>query len=193
MSKLRRMALSVALPAVLLALLVGCAAPVQYEYNSALYGQWHTFAWKAPNPAPVRNPVVDSGILATRVKRAAIATLTDRGYRYVRDPSRADFLVTYHTSVTRRLENAGPSVGVGVGYGGFGYPWWWAPFGTVMVNQPYEVREAELILDVISTRKNQLVWRGWLTSSISRESYSQPAVNKAVARIFSKFPPPPKF
>lgn len=184
---LRRLVLPAILAAAVAVLAAGCTTPVQYEYNSALYGQWHTFAWKAPQAAPVRNPVVDSGILATRVERAVIATLTNQGYHYVQDPAQADFLVTYHTALSRHLENTGPTVGIGYGFGG--YPWWGGPLGTVVVSQPYEVRQSDLILDVIAAKDNTLVWRGWLASSPSRKNYSQAAVNEAVGRIFSKFPP----
>src|SRR5690625_4056371 len=99
MVTVRRMALFVALPAVCLALVVGCAAPVQYEYNNAPYGFWHTFAWQAPKNIKVRNPVVDSGILATRVENAVVATLTNQGYTQVKDPDKADFVVTYYTAI----------------------------------------------------------------------------------------------
>lgn len=189
---LRRVTFFAFLPAACLALLAGCTTPVQYEYNSAPYGFWHTFAWKAPQNMVVRNPVVDSGILATRVENAVVATLKNQGYTQVADPAEADFVVTYHTSIEHHQRSSAPtfSMAYGYGYGG----WWNAPFSTVIVSQPtYEVRQADLILDVINTKSDKLVWRGWLTSSLARGNYSQQAVNKAVARIFSKFPPPPKF
>lgn len=175
------------MPAMLLVLLAGCAAPVQYEYNNAPYGQWHTFAWQAPRAMPVRNPVVDSGILTTRVERAVVATLTKQGYHQVKDPAQADFLVTYHTAVQRHQVPGAPAVGFA--YGG----WWNASFNTIVVSQPArEVTEADLIVDVSEAKTGTLVWRGWLVSPLSQSNYSQQAVDKAVARIFSKFPPPPK-
>lgn len=190
MSTVRRVALFVALPAVLLALLVGCTAPVQYEYNSAPYGFWHTFAWQAPKQITVQNPVVDSGILATRVENAVVNTLVNHGYTQVDDPAKADFVVTYHTAIERHQQSTGPTFSMAYGYGG----WWNAPFSTVIVSQPTrEVRQADLILDVVNTENERLVWRGWLTSSLGQSNYSQQAVNEAVRRIFSKFPPPPKF
>lgn len=183
MNSLRRLSL----PAMLLVLLAGCAAPVQYEYNNAPYAQWHTFAWHAPRLARPRNPIVDSGILTTRVQQAVVATLTKQGYRQVKNPAQADFVVTYHTTLQRREVPGGPSVGFA--YGG----WWNAPFSTVIVSQPTrEVREADFIIDVVDAGTHTLVWRGWLTTSLSRRDYSQQAVNKAVERIFSKFPPPAK-
>jgi hypothetical protein len=190
MFSLRRVAILVFLPAACLALLVGCTVPVQYEYNSAPYGFWHTFAWKAPRNQTVRNPVVDSGILGTRVENAVVATLTNQGYTQVSDPAKADFVVTYHTSIEHYRRNSAPTFSMGYGYGG----WWNAPFSTVIVSQPtYEERQADLILDVINTKNDKLVWRGWLANSLARSNFSQTAVNEAVARIFSKFPPPPKF
>ncbi|HEX5313647.1 MAG TPA: DUF4136 domain-containing protein [Gammaproteobacteria bacterium] len=175
------------LPALGLLLIGGCAAPVQYEYNSAPYEQWHNFAWVAPPSAPIRNPVVDSGILATRVEQAVIATLTNQGYYQVATPAQADFVVTYHTALERQ-QVPNPSVG-------FSYGWWGYPFSTVIVSQPgqREIQQADLIIDVASAKTKQLVWRGWVTNSPSRSNYSQQAVNEAVAEILSKFPPPPKF
>lgn len=172
-------------PLLLLALAAGCAAPVQYEYNSAAYGQWRNFAWQPPPQAPVRNPVVDSGILATRVERAVTTTLTDQGYNRVRDPAQADFIVTYHTALQKKSE-PNPSVG-------FSYGWWGSPFSTVIVSQPSQrqVQQADLIIDIVDAKTKQLVWRGWVTNSPSRSNYSQQAVDAAVKRILAKFPPSP--
>ena len=173
-------------PMLVLLLLAGCATPVQYEYNSAPYVQWHNFAWVAPPPGPIRNPVVDSGILATRVEQAVTATLTAQGYRQVASPMRADFVVTYHTSLQKKQE---PNPSVGLSYG-----WWGHPFSSVVVSQPgqREVQQADLIIDVVEAKTKRLVWRGWVTNSPSRSNYSQQAVAAAVAKIFSKFPPQPK-
>ncbi len=173
-------------PMLVLLFLAGCAAPVQYEYNNAPYGQWHDFAWVAPPPGPIRNPVVDSGILTTRVEQAVTATLTAQGYRQVASPAQADFVVTYHTSLQKR-QVPNPSVG-------FSYGWWGYPFSSVVVSQPgqREVQQADLIIDVADAKTKQLVWRGWVTNSPSRSNYSQQAVDAAVAKIFSKFPPQPQ-
>lgn len=165
------------------AFLGGCAAPVHYEYNSAPYGQWHDFAWRAPRPQPVRNPLVDSGILSVRVERAVAATLMDRGFRQVSGPARADFLVTYHTTLQKQ-QRSGASVA-------FSYGYWAPPFRSVIVSQPRSrVQQADLIVDIIDAKTHELVWRGWTTRSLSQSNYSQQAVDEAVQQILSKFPPP---
>lgn len=167
-------------------LLAGCAAPVHYQYNSASYAAWHTFAWKAQAAGVIRNPILDSGILATRVEKAVSAILEGRGYRKVASAGEADFLVTYHTALQRELQSS-PSVG-------FAYGAFWPSVGTVFINQPSarDVQKGSLILDVIDARTKKLVWRGWITRVLEQGNYTQKGVDNAVRRILSKFPPPPR-
>lgn len=174
----------VAFPLVLLALASGCAAPVHIEYNSASYAEWHNFAWKAPQQATVANPILDSGILATRVEKAVTETLSKAGYHKVDKQKNADFIVTYHTATAVRQE---PQSGVSFAYGTYGLG-----FNTLFLTQPgpQQVQEGSLILDVIDAKTRILVWRGWITRGLNQSNYSQKSVNKAVERIFAKFPPP---
>ncbi len=173
----------VALPLVLLALISGCAAPVHTEYNNASYAKWHSFSWKTPKAGRVRNPVLDSGILTTRVEKAVSAVLKNEGYRKVGSARQADFLVTYHTAMMLRQE---PQSGIGFAYGTFGLG-----FNTLFLTQsgPQQVQEGSLILDVIDAKTHKLVWRGWITKGLEQSNYSQQSVNKAVQRIFAGFPP----
>ena len=168
----------------LAALIAGCAAPVHVEYNSASYAQWHNFAWQAPRPATVKNPILDSGILATRVEKAVSETLKNNGYHEVSAPSQADFLVTYHTAMQLREQ---PQSSISFAYGTFG-----PGFNTFFLTQPgpQQVKEGSLIIDVIDARTDKLVWRGWITSGLDQSNYSQRAVDHAVQRIFARFPPP---
>ncbi len=168
----------------LVGLVAGCATPVHVEYNSASYAQWHNFAWQAPKKEAVKNPILDSGILATRVEKAVSETLDGAGYRKVAKPDEADFLVTYHTAMSLRDQ---PQPSISFAYGTFGYG-----FNTLFMTQPgpQQIKEGSLIIDVIDAKTKKLVWRGWITSGLYQSNYSQQAVDRAVHRIFSKFPPP---
>ena len=170
-------------PAVLLALVAGCAAPVHYEYNPAPYASWHSFAWKAPAPGTVRNPILDSGILATRVAEAVKSTLAGKGYTEVAAPANADFLATYHTALR---ESQQPGSSFGFAYGTFG-----PGYNTVFVDTGpnRRMQEGSLILDVIDAGTHKLVWRGWVTRDLEQNQYSATAVNRAVQRILARFPP----
>lgn len=168
----------------LVGLVAGCAAPVHVEYNSASYTQWHNFAWEAPKQGAVKNPILDSGILSTRVEKAVSETLAGAGYSKVAKPDEADFLVTYHTAMQLRNQ---PQPSISFAYGTFG-----PGFNTLFLTQPgpQQVKEGSLIIDVIDAKTRKLVWRGWITSGLLQSNYSQQAVDRAVHRIFSKFPPP---
>ncbi len=168
----------------LVGLVAGCAAPVHVEYNSASYAQWHNFAWQVPKEGAVKNPILDSGILATRVEKAVSETLAGAGYRKVAKQDEADFLVTYHTAMQLRNQ---PQPSVSFAYGTFG-----PGFNTLFLTQPgpQQVKEGSLIIDVLDAKTKKLVWRGWITSGLDQSNYSQQAVDRAVQRIFAKFPPP---
>ncbi|MGA7966233.1 MAG: DUF4136 domain-containing protein [Gammaproteobacteria bacterium] len=172
------------IPLVLLALASGCAAPVHVEYNSASYAQWHNFAWESPQQGAVANPILDSGILTTRVEKAVSQTLSEAGYHKVDNSKNADFIVTYHTASALRQV---PQSGVSFAYGTYG-----PGFNTLFLTQPgpQQVQEGSLILDVIDAKTRKLVWRSWITRGLDQSNYSQQSVDKAVQRIFAKFPPP---
>lgn len=171
-------------PLVLLALASGCAAPVHVEYNSASYAQWHKFAWEAPQQGAVANPILNSGILTTRVEKAVSETLSNAGYRKVDDQKDANFIVTYHTATAFRQV---PQSGIAFAYGTYGLG-----FNTLFLTQPgpQQLQEGSLILDVIDAKTRKLVWRGWITRGLDQSNYSQQSVNEAVQRIFARFPPP---
>ncbi len=167
-----------------LVLVAGCATQVNYQYNSAPYAGWRYFSWRGPGHQRLRNPLIDSGILATRVHKAVVAVLSKRGYRQAPTSASTDFIVTYHTTLQERQVPA--AADVGFVYGGWGT----LPFGTVVVARPNrKIRRADLIIDIIDAKTDKLVWRGWVSRSLGPSDYSRKAVTEAVARILSKFPP----
>jgi hypothetical protein len=55
----------------------------------------------------------------------------------------------------------------------------------------YSYREGTLILDLMDSKTNNLIWRGWAVSPLD-SSYKPEEIDKlikkAVAKIFNKFP-----
>lgn len=175
--------LSALIPALLL---TGCAARVYVEQDSAaqLTG-YHSYAWVSPSLAgPVRDPILDSQILESRVQRAVTADLNTRGYVAAPSAGSADFLVTYHTVSKQKIESSGTSVGFGFMDAfprGFG--------GAVVMAPPVESREeGTLMLDIMDGKSKRLVWRGWTTGWVDQQNYTDQAVAAAVQQIFDKFP-----
>jgi len=180
-----RVFLPAALP--LLALvLAGCSPRVYVEQDdSAKLSGYHRFAWLSPPPAPVRDPILDSQILESRVHRAVSDDLKSRGYEEVAPGASPDFLVTYHTSAKQTLESTGPAFSFGFvdafphGFGAVGFP----------VGSDVQTRdEGTLMLDVLDGQNKRLVWRGWTTELLNQDNYSDKSVQDAVKDIFDKFP-----
>lgn len=170
----------------LFGLLAGCTSSIHYEFNNANYAQWRTFYWRSPRRQKIRNPILDSQILTARVEQAVMQVLTNRGYRATSNVKNADFIVTYHAT-TSMNSYAQPSSSIAVSYNN------WYPFygGPIFVNNYPGVQQAQsdLIIDVISVAKHQLVWRGWVRQPLTQQAYSKKAVMRAIYRIFKRFPP----
>lgn len=169
------------------ALLAGCAPRIYTEQDqNAKLGGYHRFAWLTPPSGPVRDPILDSQILESRVHHAVSDDLKARGYEEVAPDTNPDFLVTYHTSSKQTLESTGPSFSFGFmdtfprGFGAVG-------FGPDVHSQD----QGTLMLDVLDSQSKRLVWRGWTTELLNQDNYSDKSVQDAVKNIFDKFPAKP--
>ncbi|MEJ2417979.1 MAG: DUF4136 domain-containing protein [Exilibacterium sp.] len=164
-------------------ILAGCAPQIRTEYDKTNdFSRLKTFTWEPPETKKVQNPILDSELMTDRVYTAVKDVLTRRGYKEV--DQGADFIVTYHTASKEKLRSSPFSIGIGYGhYGRWNH--------SVIFDGP-DIRSEEegvLILDVICCTSNKLVWRGWDTSLVSQQNYSETAVRKSVEQILAKFPP----
>ncbi|HEY3644194.1 MAG TPA: DUF4136 domain-containing protein [Gammaproteobacteria bacterium] len=167
------------------ALLAGCSPRVYTEQDQDAHLQgYHRFAWLSPPPAPVKDPILDSQILESRVHKAVTDDLKSRGYEEVAPDATPDFLVTYHTSAKQTVESTGPSFSFGFvdafprGFGAVGFP-----LGPNVQSRD----EGTLMLDVLDAQSKRLVWRGWTTQLLNQDNYSAQSVQDAVKDIFDKF------
>jgi len=167
---------------------VSCSSTqIATDYDhQADFSAYSTFAWHAaknPDPRPTTgaNQIVDR-----RIRRALAENLVAKGYEQS-DPGTADLEVTYYTSLSSQLRIYGTGWGYGWGYGprwGFGYGYW--PGWNMAGVSTY--LEGTIIVDIIDHGKNQLVWRGVITSALSKKSSSDEKINQAVTRVLSTFP-----
>lgn len=165
-------------------LLAGCAPRIYVEQDSgAQFSGYHSYAWVTPPAGPVRDPILDSDILESRVRRAVEADLKARGYVAAPAGGSADFLVTYHTASKQKLESNGTGFSFGIVDA---FP---RGFGSVVMAPQVESREeGTLMLDIIDGKSKRLVWRGWTTGWLSQDNYTDAAVATAVQQIFDKLP-----
>ncbi|HEX7964464.1 MAG TPA: DUF4136 domain-containing protein [Gammaproteobacteria bacterium] len=169
------------------ALLLAACAPrvyVEQDDGAGLQG-YHRFAWVTPPAGPVRDPILDSQILESRVHNAVSADLKARGFEEVAADGEPDFMVTYHTSSKQKLESTGASFSFGIvdafphGFGSVAFP----------VGSDVQTRdEGTLMLDVIDGKSKRLAWRGWTTGLLNQDNYSDKSVAEAVKNILDKFP-----
>lgn len=138
---------------------------------------------------PRVSPLVDR-----HIEVAIHRELSTRGYRHVRPGQDlpVDFLVTYHNDISEEEKLERYSVGVGMGTGYYGSGWgvgtsWHAP---VHVGTRTYLK-GTLVIDVISARDEQLIWRGWAADTIDANTDARAKIDAATAAILERFPPQP--
>ncbi len=108
-----------------------------------------------------------------------------KGYSQA-DSGMADLEVAYYTSLSSQLRMYNTGWGYG-GYGprwGYGYGYW--PGWNMTTVSTY--LEGTIIVDIIDREQNQLVWRGVITSALSKKSSSDEKIDQAMTRVLSDFP-----
>jgi len=145
------------------------------------FDQYKTFAWISPHPlvdpAPPVSPLIES-----RIEQTAKDLLTAKGYRFVDDPDKADFVVGFGLGATDKVRiDAYPAT-----YRG---PWHW-PGGSHEVALRQHV-EGRLVVDIFDVRTHKPAWHGWATKTLSTSDQKdpQPAIRAALTAIFANFPP----
>jgi hypothetical protein len=148
---------------------------------------YRTFAFFEP-------VAVESGqyatLISTRLKQATRAQLERIGFRYLE--SEPDLRVNFFLKVVNKQEirSSGSS---GAGYYGYrsGYYGTWSGYPYV---ETIDYREGTLSIDLVDTKKKQLVWQGIAEGEVQDETLKDPgpAVDKVVALIFSNFPYAPQ-
>jgi len=180
--------------------LTACSNPVQTEVDRhADSAGYRTFPWQASERTEVRNPILDSALMDKRMRTAVIRHLEDQGYVY--DEDSPDFLVTYHTTTRDKIRSGDFGGGVKVAQ----YqvhedgsmiitpltPRRTHYYSSTMVSDapaPRSYQEALLIVDIIDSESETLVWRGWDKKRLTRKRFDTTSVRKTVEEILSEFP-----
>jgi len=176
------------LPIVLLigglaAVAAGCLAlmPVGSHFQRGTdFSRYQTYAWGPADALPLSDPRLrDNPYFVDDVHGAIDREFQDRGLRHVRS-ERADLFVHYHAAITSRLEVESRAGQVRDCLGE-------SCRGTVT-----DYDAGTLVIDVIDTRTQGLVWRGWaehrLEDMLDDPSAVHRRVQDAVHRIMKTLP-----
>ena len=189
-------------PVLLLLLMAGCSTiQTSTDYDPAAVAKldaYRTYAWLPPREGA--DPRVYNPIVGKRIMDAADRELASRGYRKVERNQNPDFELGWHGAIDQKLDVSTMNYT-------YGYAWdpWFSPYGygpgmaVGGAGMPYPtVREYEqgtLVLDVVDTASNKLVWRGTAQAELSEDAASHEKderANKAVNKLLEKFPPQPQ-
>ena len=180
-SRTRRASLSSrlvgAFPIALAVALAGCGGSsmqVNTDFDPAAnFTGFKTYAWRAGTKLP--NPLSEQRVIA-----AVDAQLKAKGLTRV--DSAGDITVTYHAAADK-------SVDVQTYQSGGYYGCWGGCMGTTSTTVT-PVTVGTLIVDVIDTKSNKMIWRGTGTDTVSPDpNENAQKINEAIQGMFQNFPP----
>jgi hypothetical protein len=164
----------------------GCATTMtvgSHVERGLVITQFRTYAWGPADALPAGDPRLDRDpFFQDKVQGAVEKALASRGFEAT-DSGAPDLLIHYHASITQRLNV--DSVDRGYGYCDGGA----CDAGVTT----YEA--GTLVLDVVDTRTNRLIWRGWAQDAVEealrdRDKMAR-QIDEAVARMMANFPAAP--
>jgi len=162
--------------------LVAQKVTVDFEH-SANFGRYRTFAWLRPAQAP--------GLWPQRIATGVTAELKVKGLTY--NPNHPDLMVSaVGTSKTMRNVNTFYSGTGGWGWYGPGYGYGYGPGPATATTTVTEYQQGTLVVDLLDANTKELVWRGIATDTASgNPEKNQKKLNKALQKMFKKYPPKP--
>jgi hypothetical protein len=140
--------------------------------------RYKTYAWLPVKDIEAKNnPLVYNELTDKRIKKAVDLQMQIKRIQYTLDsPS---LRVHYHIIIDNKTV-VRPNV-----YGYYYSPYW-------MGNQTniYQYREGTLIIDLMDASNNNLVWRGWASTSLDNDiELTEKEIDEAVFKILREFPP----
>ena len=162
-------------------LLLASCAPIRvdsYVQRGLDVRQYHTYAWALPDTFSTGDPRLDNNTLFGEcVQHAVDGHLQRKGFERV-EGRQPDFFVHYHARVEQRLNSADLRIA--------------DPGCRPEDCRPFVYEAGTLLIELVDSRTNRLVWRGWAERSldgvIDNQTWMDAAVDDAVRRIMERFP-----
>lgn len=167
-------------------LLAACAqAPASFDYDAAApLAAARTYALLKP-AAGAQYQSLDNNRIEAALRKALAARNLQEVAR-----EQADVLVAYRVEQQRKLDDSGVSFGFGVG--GFGVGSSNMGVGVSTGTSPKEVREGQLVVDVVDPQRQQVMWSAranhYLRESMQPDQRDE-LIGELVTFMFADFPP----
>ena len=122
---------------------------------NADFAQFKTFAWGPPDSLPAGDPRLDeNGFFQDHMQGAVERQMLRKGYAHAGERDTPDVRIHFHAVVRARMNVNNLDAGRGF------------CSGTDCGAGVSEFEEGTLIVDVMDSRTNRLVWRGWAQDTI---------------------------
>ena len=170
--------------------IMGCSSiNTKYDYDPEFdFSTLKKFRFATAEESSKKDLLAANPLLRKRLQMAVKQTLESKGYQFV-EGGGADFVVNLMAGTQEKTRvSSSPNV-----YYGYGYGYWGGYYGGSNVTVT-NYTEGTLLVDVIDTKKNQLVWRGVLQDVIDNTATTHEEkveyLNHIVSKVLEDFPPP---
>jgi hypothetical protein len=145
------------------------------------FGRYRTYDWGPADALPTGDPRLDKNpFFKDHVEGAVEKQLAARGFE-MSTSGTPDLLIHYHASITQRID-------VNRVDRGYGYC-----YTDDCQSGVIEYEAGTLVLDIVDTRTNRVIWRGWAQDSVEgvldNEDRMERKINEAVTRMLARLPP----
>jgi hypothetical protein len=138
------------------------------------FSQFHTYAWGSNNANQIRN-----SILAQQAQQDINTAMQSKGLQMVQESQNPDLLLTASGGMKETTS-----------YQAWGMRGFGGGMGSIT---PEQNVEGTLIVDLFDAKSKSLVFRGIAQNTLGTNgSKNSQMVQKAVTKIFQKYPSPPK-
>jgi len=167
--------------AIVTAIAAGCAAITVSSHveRGINFAEYVTYDWGPPDHLPVGDPRLDNNPFFNDYLQGAIEkSLAAKGYdRAV--AGGADLLIHYHASVEQKIDVYGVDHRYGYCYEN-------------CEPQYSDYEQGTLVIDLVDTNTNRVVWRGWaqnsMTGIIDNQDRLKTQVDESVAKMMERMP-----
>lgn len=159
---------------------------VQHDYKSSVdFSSLQTYGWSQIEKSRSEDIRVNNPLLHDRFTHAITQALHQKGFLLHPEP---DFRITYDYSITTRVEASPFTTRLGFGFGHRRH------YGEMTFGHGVEVYQYDvgtLVIDVVSTESEKVIWRGTGSYIITRKTPEEltQLVHELVDEIFLQFPP----
>lgn len=164
-------------------MLAACASMKVDSFLSreADFGRYRSYTWAAPDRLSTGDPRLDNNpFFQKRLQSDVDRHLAAKGFE--KQPATSpDLVVHFHASLTQQIDVNGVD----------------RVFGQCETPecQPSVYEAGTIVIDLVDTRTNKLVWRGWASDNldgvIDNQDWLEQKIDQAVVRIMDRLPRSP--